>query len=159
MLLRLSQLKDAGQLMDLDALIWDVHTAPAPVIWRTKELFLRSSPPGSQIVAVDEDERLCGYLGFRHPMGAESNRHVWEIAVAVHPSYQRQGIGHALMNSIKGVAREKGIRKLRLRVLSSNTAAISFYKRCGFVEEGRLVGEFYLEEQYVDDVLMAVHIR
>ena len=36
-----------------------------------------------------------------------------------------------------------------------NRSAIALYRSCGFQPEGVLRAEFYLEGQYVDDVLMA----
>jgi len=60
-----------------------------------------------------------------------------------------------LMETLKEMAAGKGIRKLRLRVLSCNLAALSFYTKCGFQEEGRLREEFYLGGRYVDEVFMS----
>lgn len=150
---RRSSLQDAAQLMELDALIWDEHNAPAPVLWKSREEYLLASPPGSQLIALKYNN-LCGYIGFRPPTSLVSNNHVYEIHIAVHPAYQRQGIGKSLMDSMIKHAKREGIRKLRLRVLSSNLAALSFYKEYGFVEEGRLGSEFHIAGRYVDDILM-----
>lgn len=78
-----------------------------------------------------------------------------EVNIAVHPNYQRLGIGRQLMEAIKEHAAAHAIRKLRLRVLSCNESAISFYRECGFVEEGRLREEFYLGGRYVDEIFMS----
>ncbi|MEF3353420.1 GNAT family N-acetyltransferase [Paenibacillus sp. GYB006] len=150
---RRSNLQDAAQLMELDALIWNEHNAPAPVLWKSKEEYLLASPPGNQFIAL-KDNKLCGYIGYRPPTSLISNNHVYEIHIAVHPAYQRQRIGKSLMDSMIEHAKREGIRKLRLRVLSSNLAALAFYKQCGFVEEGRLSSEFYIAGAYVDDILM-----
>ncbi|WP_211747457.1 GNAT family N-acetyltransferase [Paenibacillus sp. Marseille-Q4541] len=150
---RKSVLQDAAQLMELDALVWDEHNAPAPVLWTSTEQYLLSSPPGNQLIALDHTN-LCGYIGFKSPTPLHSNNHVLEIHIAVHPAYQKQGVGTSLMDSMIKYARSQGIRKLRLRVLSSNLSALAFYKKCGFVEEGRLQSEFYISGQFVDDILM-----
>ncbi|MFD2703281.1 GNAT family N-acetyltransferase [Paenibacillus shunpengii] len=150
---RLSHLRDARQLMDLDALVWDEHTAPGPVQWTSREQYLNACPPGSQMIAV-MDTRVVGYVGFRTPTGLRSNSHVLEIHIAVHPAYQKQGIGSMLMDAVKELAREQQVRKLRLRVLSHNRRALAFYQKCGFIEEGRLLNEFCIGGKYVDDILM-----
>ena len=150
---RRSNLQDAAQLMELDALIWDEHNAPAPVLWKSKEQYLLASPPGNQFIALKHNN-LCGYIGFRSPTSLISNNHVYEIHIAVHPAYQRQGIGMTLMDSMIKHAKREGIRKLRLRVLSCNHAALAFYKKYGFEEEGRLGSEFFIAGKYVDDILM-----
>lgn len=151
--LRLSQLKDATQLMALDELVWNHSTTPAPVEWISREHYLHKCPPGSQLVAV-QDQVICGYIGFNVPTMLDSNVHVYEINIAVHPHYQRQGIGRKLMDAMRELAAEYGKRKLSLRVLASNPKAIAFYKGCGFAEQGRLIDEFCVDGQYVDDILM-----
>jgi ribosomal protein S18 acetylase RimI-like enzyme len=78
--------------------------------------------------------------------------------MAVHPDYQGQNIGYELMQAVEKLARDNGKTKLSLRVLSTNEKAIRFYKRCGYQEQGRLVEEFYLNGQFVDDLLLYKHI-
>ncbi|AIQ20979.1 GNAT family acetyltransferase [Paenibacillus sp. FSL H7-0357] len=152
--IRPSELKDTRELIILDNMIWTEETTPGPLMWCSREDYLLHAPPGSQLVALQERE-LCGYVGFGCPSGMVSNRHVCEVNIAVHPKFQRLGIGGQLIEAIKQHAGENGIRKLRLRVLSSNTPALSFYRKCGFEEEGRLREEFYLGGHYVDEVFMS----
>jgi len=156
--IRLSEMKDAPQLMEMDALVWDIHTSPAPFHWKSRQQFLQHCPPGSQLVAV-QGERVCGYVGFYPATGMPVNRHVYEINIAVHPNDRRSGVATSLMHAMKEHAREQGVHKLRLRVLSSNPGAIAFYTQCGFETEGRLVSEFYIAGKYVDDILMSYFIR
>lgn len=151
--IRASEIKDVRELIHLDHLIWTEETSPGPLLWRSQEDYLLSAPPGSQLVAL-QDDKLCGYVGFGCPSRMESNKHVCEVNIAVHPSYQRLGIGRQLMEAIKAHAANHAIRKLRLRVLSCNAPALSFYHKCGFVEEGRLREEFFLNGRYVDEIFM-----
>ncbi|WP_106769886.1 GNAT family N-acetyltransferase [Paenibacillus faecalis] len=155
--IRFSEMKDAAQLMELDELVWDRYTAPEPLHWTSRESYLLNCPPGTQLVAVCGDV-ICGYVGFCPPTGLESNSHVYELNIAVHPLYQRNGIGRRLIQAVKDLARLEGKTKLRLRVLSCNPGAIAFYKACGFQEEGRLAQEFYVDGRYVDDILMSYFI-
>lgn len=150
---RLSDLRDASRLMELDALVWDNRTSPSTMAWASREKYLQQCPPGRQLVAGVEDE-LCGYLGFASPTAMSCHRHVYDIHIAVHPAYQRQGLGRRLIEAMKRLAAEQGIRKLSLRVLSTNPRAIAFYESCGFKQQGRLVAEYYIDGQYVDDILM-----
>ncbi|MNO32796.1 ribosomal-protein-alanine N-acetyltransferase [compost metagenome] len=151
---RLSEIRDAGALMELDSLVWDKHSSPGGQIhWSSREHYLQKCPPGSQIVAGIGDT-ICGYMGFSSPTPLQSNNHVYDINIAIHPNFQRRGVGRILMNEMKTVAAKSGVRKLSLRVLATNPGAVSFYGSCGFVEQGRLVEEFFLDGQYVDDILM-----
>ena len=92
------------------------------------------------------------------PTGMPVNRHVYEIHIAVHPQFRSPGVATALMKAMKQHALEQGIRKLRLRVLSSNRGG-RFYEQCGFLIEGRLVSEFRIGGRDVDDILMAYFIE
>ncbi|QWU15937.1 Acetyltransferase (GNAT) family protein [Paenibacillus sophorae] len=157
MSIRFSEFRDVRELIMLDHLIWTEDTAPAALSWRSSEDYLLHAPPGSQLVAVKGDT-LCGYVGFGCPTGMKSNRHVYEIHIAVHPDWQRLGIGRSLIEAVKELASERGIRKLRLRALSCNATALAFYGQCGFDEEGRLREEFYLAGRYVDEVFMSCRL-
>ncbi|MGG6313395.1 N-acetyltransferase family protein [Paenibacillus macerans] len=151
---RLSEMRDAAALMEIDKLTWSRDNTPAESLeWKSREQYLQSCPPGSQIVAGIGEE-LCGYIGFKSPTPLPSNRHVFDLNIAIHPAYQRQGVGRVLMDALAGLASERGVRKLSLRVLASNPGAVAFYQSCGFMEQGRLVGEFLLNGRYVDDILM-----
>ncbi|WHX48805.1 GNAT family N-acetyltransferase [Paenibacillus woosongensis] len=151
--IRRSELRDAVQLMEIDALAWTSRTSPSPIKWASREQYLRNCPPGGQLVAVI-GERVCGYLGFAAPTAMPCHRHVYEIHVAIHPAYRRLGIGSSLMAAMKELAAEEGIRKLSLRVLSTNPCAVAFYESCGFMMQGRLIAEYCIEGEYVDDILM-----
>ncbi|MHA0856290.1 N-acetyltransferase family protein [Paenibacillus sp. CMAA1364] len=152
--IRLSEMKDAQQLMNLDAMVWNDDSSPEPLNWTSREDFLRHCQPGSQFVAFIND-KLCGYVGFRYPTSIRTNRHVWEINIAVDPYFQHEGVGTRLMDTLKKWAQMQEITKLSLRVLATNPVASSFYKKCGFVQEGRLAKEFHVGGQYVDDIFMA----
>lgn len=153
--IRPSRKEDFQQLVDLDNMIWDVSSAPVPIAWSSVEEYESRNPVGSQLVA-EVDNVAAGYLGFRSPTPLPSNEHVSELNIAVHPGFQRMGIGRRLLEAAKERLIELGKKKLSLRVLATNESAIEFYKKCGFIEQGRLVKEFYLNGQYVDDVMMYI---
>jgi RimJ/RimL family protein N-acetyltransferase len=76
----------------------------------------------------------------------------------VHPAARRRGIAAMLLAAAEQRVRDRGMRKLSLRVLSTNQAAISLYERLGFTREGDLREEFLINGSYVDDILMAKHL-
>ncbi|HBM4628219.1 TPA: GNAT family N-acetyltransferase [Listeria innocua] len=154
MQIRLSKRKDSASMIELEHLVWTPGTTPGDVHFDSEAEFLLKNPPGSKIVA-EKDEKIIGILGYKSPIPLPSNKHVVEIDIAVHPDYQREGIGQLLMDKMKEVAREKGFIKISLRVLSINQKAIRFYEKNGFKQEGRLEKEFIIQDKYVDDILMA----
>ncbi len=56
--------------------------------------------------------------------------------VAVHPAHQRTGVATALIEEMKNQAVNRGKQMLILDVETSNSAAITFYRRLGFKEKG-----------------------
>jgi len=54
------------------------------------------------------------------------------LAVAVHPDFQRLGIGKCLMDLAERKARESGATEMHLTVEPENTPAIRLYERLGY---------------------------
>lgn len=52
--------------------------------------------------------------------------------LVVHPAFLRMGVGCALMNHALQLARETGMKAIRLDVYVKNFPAIAMYERCGF---------------------------
>lgn len=146
--------RDYEELVEIEHLIWNETNTPARIHWPSAEAYGRQKAGELQWVAV-LDGKVAGYINAHHKTKFETNRHVYEIDMGVHPNAQRKGVGRALLKEIERVVRERGGRKLSLRVLETNSGAIAFYKSCGFQEEGRLVKEFIINGRPVDDILMS----
>lgn len=57
--------------------------------------------------------------------------------LAVHPQYQSQGLGQALLFSLLKAAYEHGLERATLEVRPSNVGAITLYQKFGFKTAGR----------------------
>lgn len=57
--------------------------------------------------------------------------------LAVHPHYQRQGLGQALLISLLTAACDRGLERATLEVRASNKSALSLYQKFGFKLAGR----------------------
>ena len=159
---RVARPKDEAGLARLDAAAWTPASGFPSVIERVNDpfftFFTDDSPPGSHLVA-EAGGRVLGYIRVRPATRLRENAHVLAIVgLAVDPGARGQGVATALLTAAEQFARERGARKLSLRVLSSNGPALRLYERCGFVREGTLRGEFCIQGQYVDDVVMAKHL-
>ncbi len=62
--------------------------------------------------------------------------------LAVHPAYQRQGLGQALLCALLESAWQRGLEWATLEVRPSNQAALSLYQKLGFQEVGRRRGYY-----------------
>lgn len=67
---------------------------------------------------------------------------VGELGMAVARPWRRRGVGSALLSAAIVKARDDGLHKLSLEVFPHNEAAISLYRKFGFLEEGRRVKHY-----------------
>ena len=76
-------------------------------------------------------------------------------------TFRGKGIGKALLQELLNWAEQnRYIEKVSLGVFSTNINAISLYKKMGFIEEGRKIGEAKLNDnEYIDDVLMYKNLK
>jgi predicted N-acetyltransferase YhbS len=61
------------------------------------------------------------------------------VGMAVHPEWQRRGIGRLLMKEAEVHAREWPAQAIRLDSFDAAAGAGGFYSRCGYREVGRVV--------------------
>jgi GNAT superfamily N-acetyltransferase len=61
------------------------------------------------------------------------------INMAVHPDWQRKGVGRAIMKEAEKMAREWPSEAIRLDAWDAKAGAGEFYAKCGFHERGRVV--------------------
>ena len=64
------------------------------------------------------------------------------IMLAIHPSFQRQGLGQALLLALLKSAHDRQLERATLEVRSSNLTAISLYQKLGFKQAGRRRGYY-----------------
>ncbi|MHB1094022.1 GNAT family N-acetyltransferase [Thiobacillus sp.] len=75
----------------------------------------------------------------------------------VHPGYQRQGIGAALLHAVRNWARQQQARRLWLQVNRGNTQAIAAYRKYGFVIAGSQVfdiGDGFVMDDHVMELTL-----
>jgi len=64
------------------------------------------------------------------------------LTIDVLPEYRRRGIGAKLLSEIEKIFMERGVLKCRLEAREDNTAAISLYKKFGYLEV-RKISRYY----------------
>lgn len=99
------------------------------------------------MAAVSDQNKVIGYAGMWDILG---EGHITNIAV--HPDFRNKGIASKLLNEIISCAIKRNIKSLTLEVRKSNFAAISLYKKFGFVEYGIRKG--YYEDNGEDAIIM-----
>ncbi|TKI68023.1 GNAT family N-acetyltransferase [Lysinibacillus mangiferihumi] len=74
---------------------------------------------------------------------AEENEIQWVTALAVHPQYQGQGIGTALLSFSKDYASKQSAKFVMLDVEIENRKALSVYEKAGFMKAQQL--DYYVK--------------
>ena len=81
--------------------------------------------------------KIAGMAGIEKVGSKFKLKHRAEFGINVLREYWRLGIGRALVNACVKCAKDAGYKQLELDVVADNEAALSLYKRAGFVEYGR----------------------
>jgi [ribosomal protein S18]-alanine N-acetyltransferase len=88
--------------------------------------------------------RLCGFGIMKY---RENEAHL--LLLAVHPTYQGQGVGSALVGWLEDCALTAGIGVIYLEARSGNAAARAFYRRLGYKEFALASGYYQRTEDAV----------
>ncbi len=94
------------------------------------------------IAAVDENI-IGGLVAYELVKYKDVGAEMFLFEMGVDESYQRQGIGTALVEQLKTICREKGITEMFVDALDDNIAAKGLYKSTG--GEAEKVSEFTYE--------------
>lgn len=153
--IRHATLDDEDVLGLLDRLTWSTLHAVAPRPEPPYEPFFNERFGPRDHLVAELDGAVVGYIRLGYPTPLACNSHVRQIqGLAVAEEARGTGVGRALLRAVRDEAKRHGARRLTLRVLGHNTPARKLYEAEGFVVEGILPGEFLLQGEYVDDVLM-----
>jgi ribosomal protein S18 acetylase RimI-like enzyme len=146
---------DEAELGELDRDTWSVlHSVSARPEPPYAPFFDARHRPEDFLVA-EVDGVIAGFVRMVPPTALASNAHVRQIqGLAVAGWARGRGVARALLRAAVRRAHDEGARRLSLRVLGHNTPARRLYESEGFVVEGVQPGEFFLDGDYVDDVLM-----
>lgn len=120
--------------------------------WSRKGILETSAQKQAMILVAEERKEITGYLILYYALNEG------EIArIAVLKKYQNQGVGSHLVWKLENICREKGITKVMLDVRAGNKNAERFYRKHGFITDGRR--RHYYVDPTEDAVLMSREIN
>lgn len=158
MLIRFAKESDLPRVNELRRQVNDLHVAGEPTIFRPGfneelqkhlwEIFF--SEECAVLVAEDED----GVVGFACLKFVERTESAYRNALryldvdefGVDECHRRQGIGRALFDRIRELARERGCKRIELNMWAFNEGALKFYEAIGFRTYRRYM-EYTLDQQ------------
>ena len=98
------------------------------------------------LIARSESHRIVGTLRLatKKPWAIDTayftkvTRPLYLTGMAVHPEFQRQGLGRLLLKEAEAVARAWPADAIRLDAFAADAGAGAFYAKCGFREVARV---------------------
>ena len=104
------------------------------------DMFLRMSEGYPRVAVKDEKGEVIGFGMLRpyHPMQTFS--HTAEASYFISPDHTGREIGKDLLAHFEAEARKMGITSILVNISSLNPVSISFHRKNGFRECGRLKG-------------------
>lgn len=100
-----------------------------------------------------EQDRIVGFLSAIGGRARRNHRTV-EIVVGIMEAFTGQGVGKALFKAAEEWARLKGFHRLELGCMAHNQRAFHLYRKLGFLEEGRKREVYFVNGEYVDEIIM-----
>ena len=154
---------------DLDA-IWNIFNIVveekkyipvlSPVVseFEKQSWYLKMREQQNLMLIAIVGEKIVGQLAVEH-VDWETCSHVGELGLVILPKYRGLGIGRKLINSCLKIVRNKSLfKKITLSCFHNNHIALNLYKKLGFKEVGRKTYQFFINEEWLDEVLFELII-
>ncbi|MFC7202074.1 GNAT family N-acetyltransferase [Haloferax namakaokahaiae] len=124
-----------------------------------EEVVLRHNELSSRMVFVATvDDDLAGWVHLDLPEAAKLS-HTAVLTVGVRADYRGHGIGKELLAQGTDWARDHGFEKLYNSIPSTNEGAITFLEDHGWETEAVREDHYKIDDEYVNEVMMAVSLR
>ncbi|MFQ5791226.1 MAG: GNAT family N-acetyltransferase [Acidobacteriota bacterium] len=132
-----------------------------PQTLRETEHFVESQMGGNDplnrgfVIALREGDTCIGTTGCHN---IDWRNRCAELGIVIGKrDYLGKGYGTEAVDLLLGFSfRELNLHRVFLRVFDFNERAVQAYRKCGFVEEGRLREAFFREGRYHDILLMGI---
>lgn len=125
--------------------------------WGEEDFFEYWGKSNRHILVGMVGDELAGYFVYEVKRDEERNpEHITLVNFAVDPAFQRRGVGTAMMDKLKQIAKTHRCSELTLDVRESNLPAQLFFKKCGFRAEEILHHQY--EHSDEDAYVMTCHV-
>ena len=107
-----------------------------------EDIHLCVTTPSSELVVADSAGQLVGSAMLGH-----DGHRGWVYYLAVHPNWQRKGIGRSLMSYAEGWMDQRQVPKIQAMIRADNLLVRGFYMHLGYQDNDVQVVEKCLNER------------
>ncbi|MCD8510559.1 MAG: GNAT family N-acetyltransferase [Bacillus sp. (in: Bacteria)] len=111
----------------------------------------------STILVVEDNDELVGYIWARGGH-AKRTRHMVHIVIGILQSHTGKGLGTKLFQELEKWAKVQNIHRLELTLMATNKVAFKLYEKMGFGLEGTKRDVYVIDNEFVDEYMMAKFI-
>ncbi len=101
-------------------------------------LFQEMSKNYPAFVACDKNQEVIGFAFLHAYHSAPTFQRTAEVTYFIHPQHVGKGLGKSMLNKLIAGAIKIGVDNIIASISSKNVGSLSFHKRNGFYECGRL---------------------
>jgi GNAT superfamily N-acetyltransferase len=126
-----------------------------------QQLKMISERAGSFVLgAFTPENELTGFVTFTRDARSKAKHKGFLQAMYIKPGYRKTGLGSDLLQAMEEeILPLNGLEQIHLWVLVSETNAVSFYEKAGFICQGPVVKQdLKLNNQYVDAMYMVKYL-
>lgn len=117
-------------------------------------LWLEDISAGAPVFVAEQDGAVLGYGTFGPFRSGPGYARTAEHSVYLAPGAAGRGAGRALLEAVEAAAEAAGIRVMVAGISGANPGAVTFHRRCGYRETGRMPGVGRKMGRWLDLVLM-----
>lgn len=122
-----------------------------------EEEFIKKYNDYKQVFIALDDDQIVGYLGISRSHLSKIN-HVAKFTVGVLEDHRRQGIASKLISFAEKWAKEKGISRIEITVITENEPAVALFEKNGYEKEGTRKNSVNIDDELYDEFFMAKEI-
>ncbi|TXC92880.1 GNAT family N-acetyltransferase [Metabacillus litoralis] len=135
-------------------MLWEAGERSVEADQQAEKIEAIQRSENSTIFVAEQFDKLIGFL-LAVGGGANRNKHSVYVVVGISLNFRGQGVGKRLFEQMEKWAKERGICRLELTVVTLNEAALSLYKKQGFEIEGTKRNSLFIEGKYVNEYYMS----
>ncbi|UCC21370.1 MAG: GNAT family N-acetyltransferase [Promethearchaeota archaeon] len=111
------------------------------------------------IFVAEKEGKIIGFQSLdKWARYSDSFDHVGVIGTFILPQWRKKKIGTKLAEYSFNFARNNNYEKIVIYVRATNTGAIDFYKKLGFIQKGILSRQVKINTQYEDEIFMELFL-